>query len=143
VIIIFPFKFKMLKKSILKIKLSIIEQIIFTLHKMSHLTKCNKCKWNIDLKKFSLVEPWKIFVCYQIMNIIIIIYQIFNMKWVLNTILIQLVSNVLSTYFYDTKVVQILYPTSHKLNVRPMVLHFYFKIFSISFVVSIKNYSIF
>jgi hypothetical protein len=33
-----------------------------------------------------------------------------------NNILTQLVSKVLSTYFYDTKVVQILYPTSHKLN---------------------------
>jgi len=37
----------------------------------------------------------------------------------LNTILTQLLSNVLSTYFYDIKVVQTLYPTSHKLNVRP------------------------
>ncbi len=35
----------------------------------------------------------------------------------LNTILTQLISNVLSTYFYDSKVVQTLWPTSHKLNV--------------------------
>jgi hypothetical protein len=37
----------------------------------------------------------------------------------LNTILTQLVSNVLSTYFYNTEVVQTLYSTSHKLNVGP------------------------
>jgi len=55
----------------------------------------------------------------------------------LNTILTQLVSNILSTYFCDTKVVQTLYPTSHKLNIGPMVLNFYFKIFWIHFIVSI------
>jgi len=37
----------------------------------------------------------------------------------LNTILTQLVSYLLSTYFYDIKIVQTLYPTSHKLNVGP------------------------
>jgi hypothetical protein len=31
--------------------------------------------------------------------------------------LTQLISNVLSNYFYDTKVVQTLYPTSHKIKV--------------------------
>jgi hypothetical protein len=48
-------------------------------------------------------------------------HNIFNFKYDvgLNTILTQLVSNVFSTYFYDTKVIQILYLTSHKLNVWP------------------------
>ncbi len=35
----------------------------------------------------------------------------------LNTILTKSISNGLSTYFYDTKVVQILYPISCKINV--------------------------
>jgi hypothetical protein len=62
----------------------------------------------------------------------------------LNTILTQLVSNVFSTYFYDTKVVQTLYPTSHKLNVGPYGFIFLFQnILNLLSCVHIKNCSIF
>ncbi len=57
----------------------------------------------------------------------------------MNTILTQLVSNVLSTYSYNIKVVQTLYSTSHKLNVETCGLNFYFKIFWIYFVTSISK----
>jgi len=63
----------------------------------------------------------------------------FSYEISLNTILTQLVSNILSTYFYETKVVQILYPTFDKINVWPMVLYFYFKIFWIYFLMSISK----
>ncbi len=42
----------------------------------------------------------------------------------MNTILTQLVPNIFSTYFYDSKVVQTLYPISHKLNVVTYVFIF-------------------
>jgi hypothetical protein len=71
------------------------------------------------------MEPLKIFMYYQIMNVIIIIYQNFNMNLVWTPF--QLVSNILSIYFYDTKVVQTLYPTSHKLNVGPYGFIFLFQ----------------
>ncbi len=47
---------------------------------------------------------------------IVIIYEIFNVKVVLNILLIGLVSNPLVIYFYDYKVFQILYSNYHKLN---------------------------
>jgi hypothetical protein len=54
-------------------------------------------------------------------------------------ILTQLVSNIFSTYFYDTKVVQSLYPTSHKVNVKPYGFIFLFQnILNILFCVHIK-----
>jgi hypothetical protein len=38
-------------------------------------------------------------------------------------------SNIVLTYFYDTKVVQILYVTYHKLNAMTFFSYFYFTIF--------------
>ncbi len=62
----------------------------------------------------------------------------------LNTILIQLVSNILSTYFYDTKVVQTLYPTSYKLKVTTYGFIFLLQnILNLLFCIHINNYSIF
>ncbi len=52
----------------------------------------------------------------------------------LNTILTQSISNILSTYFSNTKVAKILYPTSHK----PNAMTFFF-IFLIYFLVSISK----
>jgi hypothetical protein len=48
------------------------------------------------------------------MLIIIIVYQNFNLKVILNIILID-ISNLLVTYLYHIKVFQKLYPTYHKL----------------------------
>jgi hypothetical protein len=68
-------------------------------------------------------------------------HNISNFKYEvgLNTILTQSVSNVLSTYFSHTKIIQILYPTSHKLNVGPYGFTFYFKIFWTYFLMSISK----
>jgi hypothetical protein len=59
---------------------------------------------------FKLMEPYNIFIYFQIMHIIIIIYQNFNVKLTLNIILITLlISNLLVTYsyFYDANVFEI------------------------------------
>jgi len=62
----------------------------------------------------------------------------------LNTILTQLVSNIFSTYFYDTKVVQTLYSTSHNLNTMTNGFIFQFQnILNLFSYVHIKNCSIF
>jgi hypothetical protein len=50
------------------------------------------------------------------MDIIFIIYQKFNVKEVLNTILTLLISNLLVIYLHDINVFQILYSAYHKLN---------------------------
>jgi hypothetical protein len=50
------------------------------------------------------------------MDIILIIYQKFNVKVTLNTILTLLISNLPVIYLYDIKVFQILHSTYHKLN---------------------------
>ncbi len=52
---------------------------------------------------------------------IVIIYEKFNVKVVLNVLLIGLVSNLLVIYFYDFKVFQILYSNYHKLNGGPYI----------------------
>jgi hypothetical protein len=60
---------------------------------------------------FKLMEAYNIFIYYQIMHIIIIIYQKFNVKLTLSIILITLlISNLLVTYsyFYDVDVFEIL-----------------------------------
>ncbi len=57
----------------------------------------------------------------QIMHTIVIIYQTFNAKVVLNTIL----SNQFLTYFYDTKIFQILYSSYYKLKEELMVSSFH------------------
>ncbi len=60
---------------------------------------------------FKLMEAYHIFIYCQIMHIIIIIYQNFNVKLTLNIILITLlISNLLvtSSYFYDANVFEIL-----------------------------------
>ncbi len=62
----------------------------------------------------------------------------------MKTILTLLVSNVFSTYFYDSKVVQTLYPTSHKLNVMTYVFIFLLQnILNILSCVHIQNDFIF
>jgi len=68
----------------------------------------------------------------------------FNYEVGLNTILTQLVSNILSTHFYDTKVVQTLYSTSYKLNVGSygFILKFQ-NILNLLSCVHIKNYFVF
>ncbi len=55
-------------------------------------------------------------MCSQIVHIIILLYGNLYVKIVLNTILIRLVLKLLVDYFYDIKIVQILYSTDHKLN---------------------------
>jgi len=69
--------------------------------------------------------------------------SIFKYEVGLNTILTQLVSNVLATYFYDTKVVQTLYPsTSYKLDVVTYVFIFLLQnILNLFFCVHIKKKS--
>jgi hypothetical protein len=61
---------------------------------------------------FKLMEAYNIFIYFQIMHIIMIIYQKFNVKLTLNIILITLlISNLLVTYsyFYDANVFEIFY----------------------------------
>ncbi len=132
----------MLKIPILKVELSRIFKKIY-LHKMSNLTKCVTCKWNIVFWKIS--TQWSPKNTYVLSN-----YEFYNQNisffWYeiyLNTILTQLVSNVFSTYFYDTKVFE-MYPTSHKLNVGPYGFIFLLQnILSLLSCVRIKNCSIF
>jgi hypothetical protein len=47
---------------------------------MSNLTKWVASKWNIDFKKLKLMKIEKTFMYYQIMHVIIIIDQSFNVK---------------------------------------------------------------
>ncbi len=63
-------------------------------------------------------------------------HNISNFKYEinLNAIFTLLVSNVFSTYFYDTKVVQILNSTSHKLNAMT-----YFKIFLLEDILNLLS----
>jgi hypothetical protein len=78
--IIFHFIFKMLKNPILKVELSRFFQ------KNSTCTKCLILQNGLHVdeilikKKINLVEPQKILMYYQIMNVIIIIDQNLNMK---------------------------------------------------------------
>jgi ketopantoate reductase len=72
--------FKMLKNPILKVKLNKI---------LKNISTCTKCLilqngLNVDeiliFKNFQLSRALKILMYYQIMNVIIIIYEIWNMK---------------------------------------------------------------
>jgi hypothetical protein len=116
--IIFHLMFKILKYLILKVKLSRIFKNIHTCTKYLVLQNGLHVGEILILKKFNLVEPYKNmyvlsnYECYN-HNISKFYYEVG-----LNTILTQLVSNILSTYFYDIEVVQTLYLTSHKLNVE-------------------------
>ncbi len=60
----------------------------------------------------------------------------------MKTILTLLVSNVFSTYFYDSKVVQTLYPTSHKLNVTYVFIFLLQNILNLLSCVQFQNYFI-
>jgi hypothetical protein len=135
-IINFHFIFKILKKSILKV----IYIYIIT------YTKCLILQ-NVDeifiFKKFQL--------CGALKNIYVVSnYRFYNhsisiseYEIGLNTILTQLVSNTLSTYFYNTKV-QTLHPTSHKLNAGPYWFYISIsKYFEFIFLCPYKNCSIF
>ncbi len=78
------------------------------------------------------------YACYN-HNILILKYEID-----LNIKLTQLVSNVFSTYFYDTKVVQTLYSTFYKLNALICVFIFLLQnILILLSCVHIKNCFIF
>jgi len=80
----------------------------------------------------------------QIMDIIFIIYQKFNVKVTLNTILTLLISNLLVIYLYDIKVFQILHSTYHKLNeeVNDFII-LLTKVFNLLSFVHVKNCFIF
>jgi hypothetical protein len=110
---------------------------------MSNFTKWVTCRWNIDFWKLS--TEWSLKNTYVLSNYEIYHQNISNFKYEvdLNTILTKLVSNVFSTYFYDTKVIE-MYTTSHKLNVGPYGFIFLLQnILSLLSCVHIKNYSIF
>jgi hypothetical protein len=77
--IVFHFMIIMLDNFILKVNLSDFLKCIY-LHEMSNLTKWVASKWNIDLKKIKLMKIEKKFMYYQIMHVIIIIYQSFYVK---------------------------------------------------------------
>jgi hypothetical protein len=72
---------------------------------MFDLTKSATYRWNIDLIFKKLLGPYKYvlsnYACYN-QNISKFWYEVG-----LNNILTQLISNVFSSYFYNTKVVQI------------------------------------
>jgi hypothetical protein len=140
--IIFHFIFLMLKIPILKVELS-------RFLKKSICTKCLILQnvLHVDeilfFEKFQLNGALKILMYYQIMNVIMKLYQFFKYEIDLNTILTQLVSNIFSTYFYHTKVFE-MYPTSHKLNVGPYGFIFLLQnILNLLSCVHIKNCSIF
>jgi hypothetical protein len=72
----------------------------------------------------------------QIMHIIVIIYQTFNAKVVLNIIL----SNQFLTYFYDTRIFQFLYSSYYKLKEELMVSSFYLQRFLINFFLFMSKF---
>ncbi len=76
---------------------------------------------------------------FQIVHIIVIIYEISNVKIVLNIILNGLVSKLL-VYFYETKVFQILFLTHHKLSGGlDGFIFLLVKVFSTLWYVYVKN----
>jgi len=134
----------MLKKPILKVDLS-KEKI-----NASFCTRCLILQNGLHVDEILIYKKYQVTMSlkyiYVLSNYAYYDHNISNFKYEinLNTILTLLVSNVFSTYFYDTKVVQILDPTSHKLNAMTYFLIFLFQnIFNVLSCVHIKKCFIF
>jgi hypothetical protein len=109
----------MLKNPVLKVNLNKIKKIIST------CTKCSIFQNGLHADEILIFQELQLSRAlkntYVLSNYEFYNHNIFNILYEigLNTILTQLISNVFSTHFYDTQVVQILYPTSHALNLGP------------------------
>ncbi len=90
---------------------------------------------------FKLIETWNILMCFQIVHIIVTIYQTFYVKVVLNTTL----TSQFQTYLLPTFIIQKLLKfciqlTKNSMEVH-MVLHFYLQSFFIYFFMHMEKFA--
>ncbi len=104
---------------------------MYEFYKINYKLKQNSC--------FQINGRQKILAYSHIVHIIIIINGISNVK-LLFIILIKLVSNLLIAYFCNTKKIQILYSTFHKINGGPNGFIFLFSKNNIPFSCFLSNF---